>query len=182
MHWQMSKTALILSALIASLNTSKGAAVEISRSAVVVMSEADSGSAQQGKMALGQPREPTLEERMKARFPQPALVGHLIGLPMLDGDDSTIGYVQSVVRTSDGKIRLIVPYRKHLGWAREASLFDWGTRRLVAVPIEVVAILARQIDVLDMDRAAFDKAPTWVAGQDQMLQPTETIRIGLARR
>jgi len=144
--------------------------------------EAGSDGAHQQEIAPDQTKQPTPEERMKARYPQPALVGHLIGLPVLDESDSTIGYVQSVVRTIDGKIRLIVPYRKYLGWARDGSLFDWGTRRPVAVPIEVVAILARQIDTLDMDRADFDIAPTWVAGQDQMLQPTDTVRIGLARR
>lgn len=118
---------------------------------------------------------------MQARFPQPASVGHLIGLPVLDGNDSTIGYVQQVTRTPEGKILLIVPYGPWFGWARDGGLLAWG-RRPVAVPIEVVAILGRQINAVDMDRGAFEKAPTWASGQSQPLPPDETIRIALGRR
>jgi PRC-barrel domain len=74
------------------------------------------------------------------RFPQKVKVGDLIGLPMLDDNDVTLGRVQRVVRTPEGKIKLIVGYSKWFGW--------FG--RPVAVPIEVVAILARQIASLDM--------------------------------
>lgn len=126
-------------------------------------------------------REKTPEEKMQARFPQPAKVGHLIGLPVLDENDSTIGYVQQVVRSPEGKIQLIVPYGKLFGWARDGWLMAWG-RRPVAVPIEVVAILARQINAVDMDRGAFDKAPTWVAGSDQSMSSDQTIKIALGRR
>lgn len=129
----------------------------------------------------GKKSEKTPEEKMSARFPQPVKVGHLIGLPVLDGNDSTIGYVQQVVRTPGDKIQLIVPYGKRFGWARDGGLFAWG-RRPVAVPIEVVVILARQINAVDMDREAFDKAPTWVAGQDQPIPPDQTVKIGLGRR
>jgi hypothetical protein len=126
-------------------------------------------------------KQKTPEEVMQARFPQPALVGHLIGLPVLDYGDSTIGYVQQVVRTSEGKIRLIVPYGKRFGWARDWWPFNIG-RRLVAVPIETVAILALQIDALDMTRDDFDKASTWIAEHDQVLPPYESVQIALARR
>jgi sporulation protein YlmC with PRC-barrel domain len=126
-------------------------------------------------------KEKSPEEKMQARFPQPVRVSHLIGLPVLDFNDSTIGYVQQVVRTPDGKIRLVVPYGKRFGWARDWWPFNMG-RRPVAVPIEVVAILALQIDALDMARSDFDKAPTWVAGQDQTLPPDEMIKIAVARR
>lgn len=125
--------------------------------------------------------EMTPGQKMQARFPQPAKVSHLIGLPVLDGKDSTIGYVQQVVRAPDDKIQLIVPYRRRFGWARNDGLFGWG-RRLVAVPIEVVAILALQINAVDMDRDAFDKAPTWVVGQGEPIPSDQTVRIALGRR
>ncbi len=35
---------------------------------------------------------------MQRRCPQPVKVGFLIGLPILDWDDSTIGHVRKVVR------------------------------------------------------------------------------------
>jgi hypothetical protein len=126
-------------------------------------------------------KQPTPEQAMQARFPQPTQVGHLLGLPVLDYDDATIGYVQQVVRTTDGKIRLIVPYKKRFGWARDWWPLNAG-RRLVAVPIETVAILALQIDALDMTRNDFEAAPTWMAGSDQAIPPDQTIKIAVARR
>jgi hypothetical protein len=59
------------------------------------------------------------EEKMRRRFPQPVRVGDLIGLPLLDRDDSTLGYVRHVVRTPEGKIQLIV---------NQGRLFGWGGR------------------------------------------------------
>jgi hypothetical protein len=116
--------------------------------------------------------ELTPEQRMESRHPQPVKVGDLLGLPVLDFDDRTLGNVSSVVRTADGKIRLIVRYGGFLGFGR----------RPVAVPIEVVAIAGRQIAALDMTRAEFDTAPTWADAASQSLAASETIRIGLYRR
>jgi hypothetical protein len=112
------------------------------------------------------------EERMQRRFPQPVRVGDLIGLPVLDDRDRTLGYVQRVVRTPAGKIQLIVPY---------GGLFGWG-RRLVAVPIEVIAIAGRQLAALDMTRAEFDVAPVWSDPESRALTASEIIRNGLYRR
>lgn len=122
----------------------------------------------------GDAAEPVLtpEEKMRRRFPQPVRVGDLIGLPVLDDDDVTLGRVRQVVRRADGKILLIVSYG---GW------FGWGSR-LVAVPIEVVAILARQIAALDMPPSEFAAAPTWQGTGAQVLASDETIRIALGRR
>jgi hypothetical protein len=112
------------------------------------------------------------EVRMNRRFPQKTTVGHLIGLPVLDDNDVTLGLVQKVVRTPEGKIKLIVSYSRWFGW--------FG--RPVAVPIEVVAILGRQIDSLDMKPADFAKAPTWLQGQDTTIPDDEIIRIAIQRR
>ena len=128
-----------------------------------------------------EPPEPSPEEKMRARFPQPVKVGDLIGLPVLDGQDRTIGYVDHVVRSKAGKIRLIVPYSSWLGWPKDVGPLE-NLRRPVAVPIEVVAILGRQIDALDMDRPDFDKAPTWAANGDTPISRDEIIRIAIGRR
>ena len=143
------------------------------------------------QMAAGEPaksasdaddkKELTPEEKMQARFPQPAKVGHLIGLPVLDGSDSTIGYVQEVVRTSDGRVKLIVPYGDRFGWARNNTWLASG-RRPVAVPIEAVEILALQINAVDMDRSAFKNSPTWSSKESVLLSPDDVIRIGIGRR
>ncbi|CAN5818240.1 hypothetical protein BH11PSE3_BH11PSE3_37820 [soil metagenome] len=121
------------------------------------------------------------EEKMARRHPQQVRVGDLIGLPVLDDQDSTIGYIRDVVRTPEGKIRLVVPYGAWFGWASWGGPFDWG-RRPVAVPIETVAILGRQVDALEMPPAAFDKAPTFEAAQATSIGRDETIRIALGRR
>ena len=118
----------------------------------------------------------TPEERMKRRYPQPVKVGFLIGLPMLDERDSTYGYIRDVVRTAEGKILLLVPYRDWLGWAPT----DWG-RKTVAVPIEAVAILARQVAALDFSREDFAAAPAYT-GNAGSLSSGETIRIAVYRR
>jgi hypothetical protein len=110
-------------------------------------------------------------ERFNRRFPQAVRVGFLIGLPVLDDRASTLGYVRQVVRTSAGKIALIVSYSRWFGW--------FG--RPVAVPIEVVGIEGRQIASLDMPRSEYAAAPTWQAQGATVLPDDATIRIALAR-
>ena len=118
------------------------------------------------------PMPSAAEARMQMRFPQRVRVGDLIGLPVLDDGDSTLGRVREVVRDPNGKIRLIVGYSR---W--------WGLAgRPVAVPLEVVAIVGRQIDAVDMPPAEFAAAPTWTAGSDQPIPPDEIIRIAITRR
>lgn len=112
------------------------------------------------------------DEKMARRFPQPVRVGDLIGLPVLDDQDVTIGYTTDVVRTPDGRIKLIVPYRTWLG----------GERRPVAVPIETVVILGRHLNALEFPPASFDKAPTFIATQATPIGRNETIRIAIGRR
>ncbi len=122
-------------------------------------------------------KELTPEQKMQKRFPHPVRVGDLIGLAVLDDDDSTIGYVREVARTPEGKVVLIVPYSAWFGWART----EWR-KRPVAVPIETVAILARQLDAIDMPRSDFDEAPTWTPDQGKLIPPEEKTPIALGRR
>jgi hypothetical protein len=112
------------------------------------------------------------EAIMNRRFPQKVKTGDLIGLPMLDDNDVTLGRVLRVVRTPEGKIKLIVGYSRWFGW--------FG--RPVAVPIEVVAILARQIASLDMPPSEYEAAPTWTEGKDVPIPDSEIIRIAVTRR
>jgi hypothetical protein len=114
----------------------------------------------------------TPEQKMERRFPQKVRVGDLIGLPMLDYDDRTMGRVTDVVRTADGKIELI---------STCCGYFDWS-RHQVAVPIETVAILARQIDVLDITRDGFFGLARWNGDDGTKLGADETIRIAISRR
>lgn len=126
---------------------------------------------------VGAQPQQTPEETMRKRFPQPVRVGDLIGLRVLDYDDLTIGRVQQVVRTPAGKVELIVPYGGLFG----LSVPGWRTRP-VAVPIETVAILGRQIAALDMQREEFATAPTWSAAEAMTIAPGEMIQIAITRR
>jgi PRC-barrel domain len=129
-------------------------------------------------LAAGAPSQPpstdtfTPEQKMQRRYPQPVKVGDLIGLPVLDDDDRTLGRIKSVVRTASGKIQLIVNCGGFLGWRA----------RLVAVPIEVVAIAGRQLAALDMTRAEFDAAPAWSDPQSQLIPTTDSILVALYKR
>jgi hypothetical protein len=115
------------------------------------------------------------EERMRRRFPQPVRVGDLIGLPVLDENALTLGYVRKVVRTAQDKIQLIVAYNGWCGWC------DLDTRQ-VAVPIEAVGILGRAIGSLDMSPSEYAKAPAWRDPDATVLPDNDSIRIALARR
>jgi PRC-barrel domain len=123
--------------------------------------------------AMAQNTEPqlTAEQRMRARYPQPVRVGDLIGLPVLDDNARTLGYVRKIVRTNENKIELIVDYRGFLNWRS----------RPVAVPVEVVGIAGRQISSLDMPRSAYASAPTWQSAGVQTLPADSMIRIALSR-
>jgi sporulation protein YlmC with PRC-barrel domain len=112
-----------------------------------------------------------MNERMLKRFPQPVRVGDLIGLPVLDQNASTLGRVQRVVRTPQGKIELIVLYSRWWGW--------FG--RPVAVPIEMVGIEGRQLVSLDMPPRAYAAAPTWQGNDATSLRADATVRVALAR-
>lgn len=140
-------------------------------------------AASTGSPAAGQQeeKERSPEEKMARRFPQPVRVGDLIGLPVLDWRDNTLGFVRQVVRTPAGKIQLIVPYRRWFGQIAYGGLLSLGTR-LVAVPLEKAAMLGRQVAALDMPREEFDSAPTFLESQASVIDPNETIRIAITRR
>jgi hypothetical protein len=118
------------------------------------------------------PQDEPLEAKMARRFPQKVKVADLIGLPVLDDDDVTLGHVQQVVRSPQGKIKLIVTYSRWFGWFGHP----------VAVPVEAVAIFGKQLASLEMPPAEYEKAPTWMAGTDRPLPESEIIRIALTRR
>ena len=113
--------------------------------------------------------------RWARRWPQKTRVDALVGLPVNDDGDRTLGIVRDVVRAPDGSIRLVVAYNRTFGW------FGWFTRP-VAVPIEVVALYGRQLASLDMQPPAWASAPTWVAGTDHPLSGDEIIRVALTKR
>jgi len=112
-----------------------------------------------------------LNERYLKRFPQPARVGYLIGLPVLDLNSKTLGYVQQVVRTPAGEIKFIISYSRWWGW--------FG--RPVAVPLEVLGIEGRQLVSVDMSPSEYDAAPTWRNVDATPLSTDATVLVALSR-
>jgi len=117
-------------------------------------------------------KEPTPEEKMAKRYPQPVKVSFLLGLPVLDENSSIIGHVHAVVRTPTGKIQLVMPLGGFLGFGS----------RLVPIPIEIVGMLGAQVAVIDMPGDRFMSSPTWTSSRAQPLDPGETIRVAITRR
>ena len=112
-----------------------------------------------------------MNERYLKRFPQPAQVGDLIGLPVLDLNSSTLGFVRQVVRTPAGEIKFIVGYSRWWGW--------FG--RPVAVPLEALGIEGRQLVSLDMSPSEYAAAPTWHEIGAAPLPGDATVRVALSR-
>jgi hypothetical protein len=168
------RTALVFAVLAAGLAAAGSYAQDAVPAAPVVVAQGGAHTDPQAAKPAETQEEAKLtpEEQMRRRFPQPAKAGFLIGLPVLDYDDITIGYVRHVVRTSEGKIQLIVNHGRFFGWGG----------RLVPVPIEVVAILARQIVALEMTREDFATAPVWSEASTRAIPPDETIKIAITRR
>jgi hypothetical protein len=127
-------------------------------------------------MPILTPMPTEAEARMARRFPQPVRVGFLIGLPLLDDRESTLGHVREVVRDPSGRIRLIVSYGGWLG-----GWLNWGGRP-IALPIEAIGIYGRQIAALDITPQDIKATPRWTMGNDRPIAPDETIRIALARK
>jgi hypothetical protein len=112
-----------------------------------------------------------MKERYLKRFPQPARVGDLVGMPVLDLNSKTLGYVQQVVQTSAGEIEFIVGYSRWWGW--------FG--RPVAVPLEVLGIEGGHLVSLDMSASEYDTAPTWHDTGATPLSANATVRVALSR-
>jgi len=157
-------------------------ALALASGSTTLASEAPPASAIAGGFMLAQAMVPPtgmmdtqhpmpMNERYLKRFPQPARVGDLIGLPVLDLNSSTLGYVQQIVRTPAGEIKFIVGYSRWWGW--------FG--RPVAVPLEALGIEGRQLVSLDMPPSEYAAAPIWHGTEVTPLPADATVRVALAR-
>ena len=112
-----------------------------------------------------------MKERYLKRFPQPARIGDLIGMPVLDLNSKTLGYVEKVVQTSTGEINFIVGYSRWWGW--------FG--RPIAVPLEALGIEGGHLVSLDMSPSEYAAAPTWHDTRTTALPGDATVRVALSR-
>ena len=112
-----------------------------------------------------------MKERYLKHFPQPARVGDLIGMPVLDLYSKTLGYVRKLISTPAAEIEFIVNYSQWWGW--------FG--RPVAVPLEALGIEGGHLVSLDMSPSEYAAAPTWHDTGATPLPADATVRVALSR-
>jgi hypothetical protein len=114
----------------------------------------------------------TLAERAAKRFPQPVRVGDLIGRQVLEPTEAqhVLGRVAAIVRHDDGTMDMIIRFGGMLGI---------GTR-LIAVPIEAVALLGEHVAIIDFTPEQLQGFPT-APQTDPSLPVSNIIRVGLAK-
>ncbi len=118
------------------------------------------------------PSAATLAAEAATRYPQPVVVGTLIGREVLRPIESqpVLGRVRAVVRQPDGSIAVIVAY----GGLR--GLFG----RPIAVPVDGMTLLGQYMDIVSFTPAQLRGFPTYTGGAAR-LPAASTIRVGLSR-
>jgi len=119
------------------------------------------------------------------RFPQPVRVGDLPGRFLLQPEESqpVLGRVTGLVRRDDGAA-VIVRLDGVLGLNRlgfEPVAWSGVGSRLVAVPIEAVALLGEYVALMGLTPERLRALPTFVAGSAAAIPPDETLRVGIVR-
>jgi hypothetical protein len=107
------------------------------------------------------------------RFPQPVRVGDLINRTVLQPLESrpVLGRVSQVIRVSNGKEEIVMRY---------GGFFGFGGR-YITVPIEAMALLGNELEVLDYTPEQLNDFPTYTGAGSAPLAAHDAIRMGLAR-
>lgn len=105
------------------------------------------------------------------RHPQPVRVGDLIHRPVLQPLESrpVLGHVTRVVRLADGTIRIVMNVG---GW--------FGGGRSIAVPVDAMALLGNELEILDFTPEQLSRFPTDDGAGGSAVAADEYIRMGLA--
>lgn len=119
------------------------------------------------------PKGMSLATAAAKRFSQPVRVGSLLGRTVLQPLESrpVLGRVKAVVRRDNGAIDVVVNYGGVLGI---------GTR-LIAVPVEAMALLGEDVEILDYKPSELQSLPTFDGTGIRRLACDDVIRVGLAR-
>ena len=116
---------------------------------------------------------PTLAEKAARRYPQPVRVGDLIGRQVLQPVPAqhVLGRVAAIDQNARGGIDILIRFGGFLGF---------GTR-LIAVPVEAVALLGEHLAVLDFTPEQLREFPTVSEAGERALAPDTSIRVGLTK-
>jgi hypothetical protein len=107
------------------------------------------------------------------RFPQPVRVGDLAGRTVLQPVESQVvlGTVERLVRLPDGEVDAVM---------RLGGLLGFGGRP-IAVPIDAMVLLGRDMEVVAYTPAALRRFATFVDGTGVTVPADSVVRIGLAK-
>ena len=127
-----------------------------------------------------------MDQRATRRFPQVARVGDLAGRALLQPTESqpVLGRVTGLVHRGNGATEVIVRLDGRLGLSGLGLRWiDWAGfgARLVAVPIEAVALLGEHVALMDLTPERLQALPTFAPDAAPAIGPDETVRIGLVR-
>jgi hypothetical protein len=129
---------------------------------------------------------PDMAARAARRFPQPVRVGDLAGRLLLQPEESqpVLGRVTGLVRRGDGTIEVVTRLDGAwgLGWLglRQVDWSGFGPR-LVAVPVEAVALLGEHVALMGLMPEGLRALPTFAPGSAGEIPPDATIRVGIVR-
>jgi len=115
----------------------------------------------------------TLAEKAARRYPQPVRVGDLVGRQVLEPVPAqhVLGRVAAIDRNPRGGIDILI---------RSGGFLGFGTR-LIAVPVEAVALLGEHVAVLDFTPEQLRGFPTVNDADLRALAPDASIRVGLTK-
>lgn len=116
-------------------------------------------------------KEPTPEEKYRARMPQEVEVARLIGLDVIDDEEQVLGSVRDIVRMDDGGLHVVFDY---------LSFFGYGGR-LVPLPIEMVAVVGQRLAVMEVPIGVIAKTKTWYGLGGSSLGPEEKVAVALTK-
>jgi hypothetical protein len=112
-----------------------------------------------------------LEANAARRWPQPVLVSDLAGIPVLDGRLGRLGVTDRVVGSSEGAPRVVIRYGGWLGFGA----------RPIALPLAGIAMLGRQVVVMDISREQLDAWPTFADKDGVALPGSDVVKVGLTK-
>jgi hypothetical protein len=129
---------------------------------------------------------PDMAARAARRFPQPVRVGDLTSRLLLQPEESqpVLGRVTGLVRRGDGAVAVVVRLdgALGLGWLGLQRI-DWSGfgPRLVAVPVEAVALLGEHVALMGLTPEGLHALPTVTSDSAAAIPPDATIRVGIVR-
>jgi hypothetical protein len=131
------------------------------------------GAAPAGAQAAPLPDRATLAAGAAKRFPQPVRAGDLIGRDVLQPLESqpVLGRIANVVRHADGSIDVLI---------RTGGVLGVGGR-LVAVPIEAIALLGEHVALVGLKPEQLDALPTAGDAPGDAVPPDSAVRVGLTK-